>query len=160
MPTFDPRLQLVLCFILVALAVFNLYLGIKRLHQAHARGEKLRWYKQVGILTGVEYLLLALFFILNLSISNHWLPSSLRSVVLPIYQIVLIFAVALAGIVMYQILRTNRRARAQAALPATNLATPPTSPLARERTDEDSQLRRRERRQKAATARRRRAGKA
>ena len=60
MPTIDPRLLLVFCLLFVGLAVFNLYMGIKRLRQAHAQGEKLRWYKQMSILTGIEYVLLAL----------------------------------------------------------------------------------------------------
>ncbi|HTK09666.1 MAG TPA: hypothetical protein VL485_21020 [Ktedonobacteraceae bacterium] len=160
MPNIDPRFLLVFCLIFVGLAVFNLYLGIKRLRQAHAQGEKQRWYKQLSILAGIEYLLLALAFVGSLSISNGWLPASVRPVALPIYLTMLVLAVILAGVVVYQNTKA-RRARARLTAPAASVTT--TTVTARNRSaEEQEQLaqRRRQRRQKAAVARRRRAGKA
>lgn len=160
MPTIDPRFLLIFCLIFVGLAVFNLYLGIKRLGQAHAQGERLRWYKQLSILTGIEYLLLALAFAGSLSISNGWIPASVRPVVLPLYMLMLLFAAVLAGIVVYQNSKA-RRARARSTTLVTRVA--PASVVARVRSHEEQEQalqRRRQRRQNAASARRRRAGKA
>src|ERR1700692_4572120 len=167
MPTIDPRLLLVFCLLFVGLAAFNLYMGIKRLRQAHAQGEKLRWYKQMSILTGIEYVLLALAFVGSISISNGWLPGSIRPIVFPIYLVMLVFAAVLAGVVVYQNSQNAKRARARTqgnAVAATVTSAPTSTPIeVREQTDDEQVLtlqRRRERRHKAAAARRRRSGKA
>ncbi len=161
MPTIDPRILLALSVIFVGFAAFNLYLGVKRLREAHARGENLRWYKQLSILTGIEYVLLALSFVGSIGISNGLLPASLRPIVFPIYLLMLILAALLAGVVVYRNSKSRRVARTAAtAAPSTATSLPLT---ARERTAEEQELslqRRRERRQKAAAARRRRSGKA
>lgn len=163
MPGFDPRLIILFSILFIALGIFNILTGRRRMQQAQAQGSKVRWYKQISILTGIEYVLLALAFLFNISISYRWLPQSLNIVVLPIYLVVLVASGILAGFVIYQGItnsRTRRVARSSASAPAKSAA----------HVDEDhnhsSQERaelahkRRERRQKAAAARRRRAGKA
>jgi len=159
----DPRLIALFCIMFIALGIFNILTGRRRMQQAQNQGVKVRWYKQIGILTGIEYVLLALAFLLNISITYHWLPQSLSIAVLPIYLVVLIASGVLAGIVIFQGI-TNNRARRGA------VARPVASTQARQSSDEDERLspqeraelaqKRRERRQKAAAARRRRAGKA
>jgi glucan phosphoethanolaminetransferase (alkaline phosphatase superfamily) len=165
MPTIDPRFLLIFSLIFVGLAGFNLYLGIKRLRQAREQGEKLRWYKQLSILTGIEYFLLAFAFVGSLSISNGWIPTSLRTVVLPLYVIMLLFAVALAGVVVFQNSKARRERARVAALATTRAAAPAAVVAAAVHTrsleeQERALQRRRQRRQNAATARRKRAGKA
>jgi hypothetical protein len=162
MPNIDPRILLLFCLLFVGLAVFNLYLGIKRLHQAHARGEKVRWYKQLSILTGIEYVLLALSFVGSLSISSGWLPGSIRPIVFPLYLAMLLFAAILAAVVVYQ---NSKNARSARTASSTTPRTPtPSSQVAQQQhipeEQEQALQRRRERRQKAAAARRRRAGRA
>ena len=135
--------------------------GRRRMQQAQMQGGNVRWYKQLNILTGIEYVLLALAFLFNISISYHWLPQSLSVIVLPIYLIVLIASGVLAGVVIYQGMtnaRNRRATRPVASSPAKpavhvdeNLSSEERTALAQKR---------RERRQKAAAARRRRAGKA
>jgi hypothetical protein len=168
MPNIDPRILLIFCLLFVGLAVFNLYLGIKRLRQAHAQGEKLRWYKQLSILTGIEYVLLALAFVGSLSISNGWLPGNIRAIIFPFYLLMLLFAAILAAVVVYQNSKKGRLARTAGGAyraeinpaPATSSAQIAQRQTISEEEREDALQRRRERRQKAAAARRRRAGKA
>lgn len=161
MPGFDPRLIALFCIMFIALGIFNIITGRRRMQQAQTSGSRVRWYKQISILTGIEYVLLALAFLFNISISYHWLPQSLSIIVLPIYLVVLIASGVLAGFVIYQGINNSRARR---------IARPVASPQAKPTVYEDENRspeeradiaqKRRERRQKAAAARRRRAGKA
>lgn len=157
----DPRLIALFCIMFIALGIFNILNGRRRMQQAQTRGGNVRWYKQISILTGIEYVLLALAFLLNVSITYHWLPQSLNVAVLPIYLVVLIASGVLAGVVIFQGI-TNSRAR-RAAPPVASTTTKPSTYADESLSPQDrTELaqKRRERRQKAAAARRRRAGKA
>lgn len=161
MPGFDPRLIALFCILFIALGIFNIITGRRRMQQAQTHGGKVRWYKQISILTGIEYVLLALAFLFNIGISYHWLPQSLNPVILPIYLIVLIASGLLAGVVIYQGITNsrNRRVARPIASTSTNQSTHVDEDLSPQERAEHAQ-KRRERRQKAAAARRRRAGKA
>lgn len=161
MSGFDPRLIALFCIMFIALGIFNVLTGRRRMQQARAQGATVPWYKQISILTGIEYVLLALAFLLNISISYHWLPQSMNTAILPIYLVVLIASGVLAGVVIYQGI-TNSRARRNIRPAASQQAKQPVSVDEDLSPEERTALaqKRRERRQKAAAARRRRAGKA
>ncbi|HEV2656531.1 MAG TPA: hypothetical protein VGU68_04920 [Ktedonobacteraceae bacterium] len=167
MSNFDPRLIALFCLIFIALGAFSIVTGTRRMQEARAQGQRIVWYKQIGILTGVEYILLAFTFLFSVSISAGWLPKSLGQLLVPLYIIILLASLLLTGLVLFQGFTASRRNR-QAA-PARRASTPArTGPPIEERPQpvlsaEERALqtqKRRERRQKAAEARRRRAGKA
>ncbi|MBA2392211.1 MAG: hypothetical protein H0V70_05640 [Ktedonobacteraceae bacterium] len=162
----DPRLIAVFCLVFIVLGVFSIVNGRKRLLEAWAQGQKIAWYRHISILTGIEYILLALTFLTSISINAGWLPKSWTAFLIPFYLIMLLASLALACIVIYQVFRSPRRAR-----PATQTANTNATVSAgrvieapeQEMTEEERIVharKRRERRQKAAEARRRRAGKA
>jgi O-antigen/teichoic acid export membrane protein len=164
----DPRLIALFCILFIALGIYNIINGRRRLRQAQGQGQNIVWYKQVGILTGIEYILLACAFLLNISITYGWLPKSLNSVILPVYLVVLVASAILAGIVIYQGItgsRSRRNATPQAtqkvqkSSASTKTVSAPREDLTAEERVELTQ-KRRARRQKAAAARRRHAGKA
>ena len=74
----DPRLLSLFITIFVLLGGYNVYTGLKRLREARARGQSLTWYKQINLLTGIEYLLLSFVFTISLNIRNNNFPSSLK----------------------------------------------------------------------------------
>jgi hypothetical protein len=81
----------------------------------------------------------------------------------PFYLFMLVASLGLAGIVVYQFLRSPRRARRPAVQATARVANVVEAPIEREMTDDERTIqarKRRERRQKSAEARRRRAGKA
>jgi membrane protein implicated in regulation of membrane protease activity len=163
---FDPRLIAIFCLVFIVLGVFSIINGRKRLLEARAQGQKIVWYRHISILTGIEYILLALTFLTSISINAGWLPKSWSSFLVPFYLIMLLASLALACIVIYQVFRSPRRARpapqtanASATLRTEKVIDEPEP----EMTEEERTIharKRRERRQKAAEARRRRAGKA
>ena len=159
----DPRLIAVFCGIFIIMGAFYAYAGYRQLQKDRAQGLKAIWYKQIRILTGTEYILIALVFLLNLGIVNKWFPASLTPILSPVYTVALIAAAILAGIVIYQSLRNPPRRAA----PAT--AQPKAQELEEKEGKTDAMTpqqkaeymrKRRERRQRAAEARRKRAGKA
>ncbi len=163
----DPRLIAIFCLVFIVLGVFSIVNGRKRLLEARAQGQKIAWYRHISILTGIEYILLALTFLTSISINAGWLPKSWTAFLIPFYLIMLLASLALACIVIYQVFRSPRRARP---VPQTvnKSATVRTGRVVEadpepEMTEEERIIharKRRERRQKAAEARRRRAGKA
>ncbi|HLG62995.1 MAG TPA: hypothetical protein VKY19_13740 [Ktedonosporobacter sp.] len=159
---FDPRLVILFGLIFIGLGIFNLVMGRRRILRARAQGESPVWYKQIAILTGIEYLLLSVAFFLSISLSYGWLPSNFNALVIPAYLVILLASGALAAYVVYQGIATSRKARRSREAQTTRetgSVTIEKSPMTAEQQAE--QLRkRRERRQKAAAARRRRAGKA
>src|SRR5579883_3041358 len=66
---FDPRLVILFGLIFIGLGIFNLVMGRRRILRARAQGESPVWYKQIAILTGIEYLLLSVAFFLSISLS-------------------------------------------------------------------------------------------
>ena len=160
----DPRLVALFCIMFIALGIFNILMGRRRQLQMPKTTKRVPWYRQMSMLTGIEYILLALAFLLNLSIVYHWLPTSLNGIVLPVYLIILLGSGLMAGFVIYQGLTNARQRRAttqpvQSGVVSNEATVSRTDYMTREE-QEEYQQKRRERRQKAAAARRRRAGKA
>jgi hypothetical protein len=161
-PTFLTLFSLVFIF----LGIYNVFSGSKRIREAYARGVTLIWYKQINILTGVEYILLALVFIVSSTVRSNVIPSALKVIVVPIYLVLLLAAAILAGLVIRQGIINARTIRAQSRSSST-IKSNGTS-LVTERASDEEDIeenaanleRRRERRRNAAAARRRRAGKA
>lgn len=159
----DPNILTIFSVIFILLGLYNINSGIKRLREAHQRGQNLRWYKQVNLLTGIEYVLLSLVFLLSLSIRNNVLPASLQGIVVPFYLLVLLSSAVLAGFVIRQaFLNTRQRKNTPAQSNATFSTSHETTTNATVTLEQQATYaqRRRERRQKAAAARRRRTGKA
>jgi hypothetical protein len=161
---FDPRLIAVFGVLFVALGIFNLVLGRNRMLQMRASGQTLPWYRQMGILTGIEYILLGVVLLLNLGISSGFFPGSVAGLVVPLYTIVLI----LAAIVLVAMLLQGLRGVRQGPRPLASTPIATVDNQVRERGDKEistaqkteSIQRRREHRRKAAAARRRQSGRA
>lgn len=159
----DPNILTIFSVVFILLGLYNINSGVKRLREAQRRGQNIRWYKQINLLTGIEYVLLSLVFLLSLSIRNNVLPASFQSIVVPFYLLVLLASAVLAGFVMRQGF-LNMRQRRNATLQrngtfSTSNKTTTDATLTPEQQAVNTQHRR-ERRQKAAAARRRRTGKA
>ena len=165
MPNFDPRLIAIFCLLFIGLGAFSIFTGTRRMQEARARGQRIVWYRQVGILTGVEYILLAFTLLFSISINAGWLPKSWSQFLVPVYIVILLASLLLAGLVLFQGFTASRRNR-QAPARGANVPARASRPVERPQpvlsTEERAvqTQKRRERRQKAAEARRRRAGKA
>src|SRR5579883_658322 len=107
----DPRLVVLLSALFVGLGIINFVLGQKRAQQAKAAGRSLPWYRQLGILTAIEYVLLALVLLLHLGASSHVLPQDLDALVTPLYIIVLIIAAIVLFVMLFFGLRDRNRSR-------------------------------------------------
>lgn len=165
MSNFDPRLIAIFCLIFIGLGAFSIVTGTRRIQEARAKGQRIVWYKQIGILTGVEYILLAFTFLFSISISAGWLPKIWGQFLVPLYIIILLASLLLTGLVLFQGFAASRRNR-QAPARRANVPARTSPPVERSQPVLSAEERaaqtqkRRERRQKAAEARRRRAGKA
>jgi hypothetical protein len=159
----DPRLVTLLCLVFIGIGIFSIIQGRKRLRAEQAQGQRSAWYKQPGILTGIEYILLSVMFLLNIGISYRWFSTSLNAIVYPLYLFILFTSAILAGVIIYMSMQNARRRRALLAGQTTQHPQQTDSRTQKEITREEREAslqRRRERRKKAAEARRRRAGKA
>jgi hypothetical protein len=153
--------------VFILLGSYNIYSGFKRIQASRARGTNIIWYKQINILTGVEYILLALVFIISTAVRNKAIPTAFSGAVSYVYIILLLAAAILAGLVIRQGILNARAIRAQSRSSSATIKSNGTSVTARQVDDEEDPQqnaanleRRRERRRNAAAARRRRAGKA
>ena len=159
----SPGVFALFCVMFIALGIYNILMARRRQRQTHLQGQNVVWYKQIGVLTGIEYILLALAFLMTISISYHWLPIGLNAIVLPFYLVVLLSSGLLAGMVIYQGINNSRRLRradpVQSVQDRNTTRTSDVHLLSPEERAARTQ-KHRERRQKAAAARRRRAGKA
>lgn len=158
----DPRFTAIISVLFIAMGLYNIYVGQRRMRVMRARGDKVIWYKQVGILTGIEYSLLGVVLLLNMGISTGLFPDSMAAIVVPLYTIVLILAAAVLLLILLQTLAANRRRSHR-----TSTSAAPTTiseeTEQQQRTTEEHALQarhRRERRKKAAAARRRQSGRA
>lgn len=161
----NPQFLTIFTIVFILLGCYNIFIGLRRQREAQARGRKTVWYKQINLLTGLEYLLLSFVFMMSININNHTLPAGLKSIVVPFYLITLLSSAVLAGFVIRQAFVNSRRTRQNTiSQPAPNGLTGSTY----ESTDDEfttqrqatSCQHRRERRQKAAATRRRRSGRA
>ena len=158
----DPRFTAIISVLFIAMGLYNIYIGQKRMRLIRARGDKTTWYKQVGILTGIEYSLLGVVLLLNLGISIGFFPESMAAVVVPLYITVLALAAAVLLQILLQTLAASRR-RSRRTPTSAHQATASEEAEQQELTAEQRVTRirhRRERRKKAAAARRRQSGKA
>jgi len=158
----DPRILAIFSVVFVLLGIYNVYIGLKRINQAHAGGQQIVWYKQINLLTGIEYILLTLVFLLSIGIRSGLIPSSMSMIVTPFYIVVLVVTAVMAFMVIRQAFANSRRPQARTASQSSG-AGEPASTGDDQMTQEQRaahQERRRERRRNAAAARRRRAGKA
>src|SRR5581483_7481201 len=168
----NPQFLALFSAVFLALAGYNLYTGYKRMRDARLHGVRIKWLKQINLLTGTEYLLLALVFILSIEYKNNAITASIRGILLPLYLFFLLAAAVLAGLVIRQGILNARMLRAEGRTATTVPVTKSngTSAVHREEGEDDREMdeqqraalieRRRERRRNAAAARRRRAGKA
>ncbi|GAC1428849.1 MAG: hypothetical protein PVS3B3_32600 [Ktedonobacteraceae bacterium] len=167
-----PQLIALFCIMFIALGIFNILMARRRQQRDGIQGIHVPWYKQIAILTGIEYILLALVFLLNIGISYKVLPPSLNGIILPFFVLLLLASGLLAGFVIYQGFTNMQRRRTFTARGAQvntngNVGIRNTgniqASIADDMTPDERAAytqRRRERRQKAASARRRKAGKA
>ena len=173
----SPQFLAIFSAVFLALAGYNLLTGFKRVRDAAAHGVRLKWHKQINLLTGTEYLLLALVFLLSIEYKNTALSASVRGILLPLYLFFLLAAAVLAGLVIRQGILNARMLRAQqsgtqngATTRVQTAKSNGNGALPMNQIEDDEPLsaqeraaaieRRRERRRNAAAARRRRAGKA
>ncbi len=161
----DPRFLAIILIVFLLLGVYSIFTGLRKQREAQLRGQRIRWYQQINILTGIEYLLLSMVFGVSLNLRNNAFPSFLRGLAVPFYLVVLAVSAIVAGFVIRQAV-VNARQLSKSSSPATsnnNAVLTSSEEDAGELTPEQQAAnvqRRRERRQKAAAARRRRAGRA
>jgi len=163
----NPAFLTLFSFVFILLGSYNLFTGLKRMREARARGLSFTWYKQINLLIGVEYILLALVFIISTANRNESIPAALDRIVVPLYFVLLLAAAIIAGLVIRQGIINARTIRAQSRSSSSTSQSNGTSAIAEQAGDEEDAHqraanleRRRERRRNAAAARRRRAGKA
>ena|SRR5579859_711829 len=157
----DPRILSLFMIIFILLGTYNVFSGLRKQREARARGQSIAWYRQINLLTGLEYLLLSFVFIINLNFRS--LPNNLKGIAIPFYLLVILLSAVVAGFVIRQAiinarsLNKNRSSQAMRGTSRVNeAAEDELAPVKRAA----SMQRKSSRRQKAAAARRRRAGKA
>jgi hypothetical protein len=165
----DPRVLSVISFVFALMTAYSLYTGIRQLRDARRAGKPIRWYKHLGLLTGLEYGLLTFVFLLRTATAQNAIAPDMLGLVGPLYLILLIPAALIAGLVIRRVILNMRTVgqanRAPAKAPAPTATIAQTSAelegdvLSKQEKEEQVQ-RQRERRKKAAAARRRQAGKA
>ena len=158
----NPTFLSLFSLVFILLGSYNVFTGSKRIREAHERGVTLIWYKQIYILTGVEYILLALVFIVSTLVKSKAIPPALNGIVVPFYFVLLLAAALLAGLVIRQGIINARTIRARSRSSSTTKSNGTSSIVEQAGGEEHTTNleRRRERRRNAAAARRRRAGKA
>lgn len=165
----DPRFLSIISFIFALLAAYSLYTGARQVRDARRVGHPLRWYKNLSLLTGIEYGLLTFVFILRTATAQNEIAPSMQFLVGPLYLILLIPAAIVAGFVIRRVILNMRaagqanRVPSQTSTASATVAQTSTNAerqnLSKQEKEEQSQ-RQRERRKKAAAARRRQSGKA
>jgi hypothetical protein len=147
--------------IFLLLGVYNVFSGLRRIRTARDHGQHIRWYRQIHLLTGLEYLLLSLVFMMSLNLRNSLFPAFLKPIVVPFYLVVLLLSAVIAGFVIRQAILNARLSKQNPSVKANSSIAVLTQESS---TDEERRANalqhRRERRQKAAAARRRRTGRA
>ena len=166
----SPLFLSILSLMFILLGLYNVALGLRRMREARARQQPVRWFRQLNLLTGIEYILLALVFLLSSASRSRSVTPVLQQVLVPTYFLLLISAAVFAGLVIRQGISNARNLRRQGAAPVTSsnrtVSTNGNTKLAQAEADDldmhrnTNIQRKRERRRNAAAARRRRAGKA
>jgi hypothetical protein len=161
----DARFAALLSVLFIAVGLFNLYMGRKRMLALRAQGRRVFWYKQSGILTGFEYALLGIVLMLNSGISSGFFSESEAVFVIPLYTGVLILAAVVLAVLLFQRITSRRTQNARVSSPVAEQRLSENDTLAKSAAVTSQQRtvqaqRRRERRKNAAAARRRQSGKA
>jgi len=151
----DPRLLAVIGVLFLGIGFFTVSLARKRLQQARALGQPAIWYKNLGLLTGFEYMLLGVIVFLNLV--SGWIPAQFKPGFAIFYTAILFLTIIFLLAVVFIGLRRPRQTR-QTPQPVSHTEANTDTQSSEERAAELQ--RKRERRQKAAAARRRHAGRA
>jgi hypothetical protein len=164
----SPTIVSVFTIVFILLGFFSVSVGLRRMREAKAKGQRIAWYKQINLLTGLEYLLLSLIF--ATSNNRNVIPVPLQGFIGPFYLVVLLFAAVLAGFVIKQAISNARQSRrktpaqGQAAASKNGTATKVVSATTEDELTSEERManlqRRRDRRQKSAASRRRRTGRA
>src|SRR5258708_6330315 len=92
----NPTVLTLFSVVFILLGGYNVFNGYKRIGEARARGTLIKWYKQINVLTGIEYILLALVFIVSSTVRSNSLPRGLNNIIVPLYLILLLAAAILA----------------------------------------------------------------
>jgi cytochrome bd-type quinol oxidase subunit 2 len=149
----DPRLLgAIIGILFLGLGSLTIVLATKRQRHARALGQPITWYKDLTLLTGLEYALLGIIVFLNMA--KSWVPAQFQSPFAFFFTSILIVTALLLLLVVFRLMKQPRQAPQAASIVEADTDTQ--SP--EERAAETQ--RKRERRQKAAAARRRRAGRA
>jgi hypothetical protein len=139
----------------LSLGFFTVILARKRLRQTRALGQPAIWYKDLTLLTGLEYTLLGINVFLDLS--RNWIPAQFQLIFTLFFMSILLVTVIILLAVVFLLIKQPRQTRqVSRPVPTTEADTDTRSPA--ERAVEVQ--RKRERRQKAAAARRRHSGRA
>ena len=161
----DPRVLSVISCVFALMAAYSLYTGTRQLRDARRAGHPLRWYKHLGMLTGIEYTLLTFVFLLRTTSLQDTIAPNMKGLVGILYLILLIPAAIIAGLVIRRVILNMRatgqtqRAQARGTTGAQTAVVADERVLSKQAKDDQAQ-RQRARRKKAAAARRRQAGKA
>lgn len=139
----------------LGLGSFTVILARKRLRHARALGQPAAWYKDLTLLTGLEYALLGIIVFLNMFRGS--VPAQFQSPFAFFFTGVLLATVILLLAVVFRLMKQPRQTR-QAPQATTTVEADTNKQSPEERAAETQ--RKRERRQKAAAARRRHAGRA
>jgi hypothetical protein len=158
----DPRILAIFGVVFILLGSYNVYKGLKLINQARARGQHTVWYKQINLLTGIEYILLSVVFLMSIGLRSGLIPSSMRIITTPFYIVVLLVTAVMAFMVIRQAFANSRRPQTRAAVQSNGAGEPADTGDSQLTPEQRAayQERRRERRRNAAAARRRRSGKA
>jgi type IV secretory pathway VirB6-like protein len=158
----DARFTALLSVLFIAVGLFNLYIGRKRMLALRTRGYAVTWHKQTSILTGFEYVLLGIVLVLNSGISSGFFSNEQALFVIPLYTGALILAAVILLYLLYLRITSHRAqnaraARQEVAQEQISSGQKSVHPTPQERAAQTQ--RRRDRRKNAASARRRQAGK-
>src|SRR2546429_5410927 len=91
----DPRTLTLFTVVFILLGIYNIFSGRRRMREARARGQQVVWYRQINILTGLEFIFLSLIFLISLN--SNGFPSSVRAIVGIFYLVLLLLSAVLAG---------------------------------------------------------------
>ncbi len=141
----------------LGLGSFTIFFARKRQQQARAQGQPTTWYKDLALLTGLEYALLGVIVFLNMAKSLSLVPAQFQSPFTVLFTGTLLVTLFLLLAVVFLMLKQPRQTR-QTPQEVSIVEADTDTQSAEERAAEAQ--RKRERRQKAAAARRRRAGRA
>src|SRR2546428_4116262 len=121
----DPRTLTLFTVVFILLGIFNIFSGRRRMREARARGQQVAWYRQINILTGLEFIFLSLIFMISLN--SNGFPSSVRAIVGIFYLVLLLLSAVLAGFLLPPAISNTRVLRIYPSPPTTTKDTTSTA---------------------------------